>query len=339
MNDDEPKVWISSRSIKGGRRSYYLRWIDLATGKWRNQKAGTDRKRAEREAALLEGELRQGTYCETRHVRWQVFADEHVATIRGKTDRTDAERTLRLFADCCTPLGPHTVSYAMIEKFVAYLHGRRKNSVATVNKRLRYLRGALNKAVRRGYIVRNPMDEWQWEREEQKIPRALSESEKAKLLDACPTEQWRVFVFVALTTGCRRGELLALTWDRVHLDTAQVVITGTKAKRDRVQPLHSDAVVMLRALQASTLRHGGPFAGLGRPGWVCEQFRVIVEAAGIARCTIHDLRRTFCTDLARLGVNQLIAQRLAGHASSSTTAKYYQHIDDGSKRDAILKLA
>ena len=343
---DDPPVWISSRKLKNKsadpkrpRQSYHLRWIDLTTGKWKNKAVGTDRTRAEREAALLEVKLGQGTYCETRHVRWQVFADAHVATIRGKTDRADAERTLRLFADCCAPLGPHAVSYAMIEKFVAHLYAKRKNTVATVNKRLRYLRGALGKAVKRGHIVRNPMDEWQWEREEVKIPRALSEDEKAKLLDACPTAQWRTFVFMALTTGCRRGELLPLTWDRVDLDAGQIVLTHTKAKRDRVQPLHPDAVVMLRSLQAPTLRDGGPFVALGRPGWVCQQFRAIVEAAGIARCTIHDLRRTFCTDLARLGVNQLIAQRLAGHASSSTTAKYYQHIDDGSKRDAILKLA
>ena len=40
--NDEPRVWISSRALKAGKRSYHLRWIDLATGKWRNQKAGTD---------------------------------------------------------------------------------------------------------------------------------------------------------------------------------------------------------------------------------------------------------------------------------------------------------
>ena len=183
--NDEPKVWISSRKLRSGKRSYYLRWIDLATGKWRNQKVGSDRKRAERDATLLEEKLAQGTYCETRHVRWQLFADEHVATIRGKTDSADAERTLRLFADCCVPLGPHAITYAMIEKFVAHMYSKRKNTVATVNKRLRYLRGALNKAVKRGYIVRNPMDEWQWEREEVKIPRALSADENA---DGIPDE-------------------------------------------------------------------------------------------------------------------------------------------------------
>ncbi|MCH7591309.1 MAG: site-specific integrase [Planctomycetes bacterium] len=59
----------------------------------------------------------------------------------------------------------------------------------------------------------------------------------------------------------------------------------------------------------------------------------------MAPCTIHDLRRTFCTDLARLGVNQAIVQGLAGHASAATTATYYQNINDDMRRDAVAKLA
>ena len=68
------------------------------------------------------------------------------------------------------------------------------------------------------------------------------------------------------------------------------------------------------------------------------QINGIVKAAGIERCTIHDLRRTFCTDLARLGVNQLVVQRLGGHSCAATTATYYTHINDATKRDAVARL-
>ena len=121
---------------------------------------------------------------------------------------------------------------------------------------------------------------------------------------------------MALTTGCRRGELLGLTWDRVNFGEACLVITGTKARRDRTQPLSVEAVGMLRALQASTLKHAGPFGNLNA-NTTPKHFRAIVKAAEIASCTIHDLRRTFCTDLARLGVNQLVVQRLAGHSTGA----------------------
>jgi integrase len=264
------------------------------------------------------------------------FSAEHVANIPGAVNRADAERTLRMFAHICRPVGVRAVSYGMVEAFSRHLRDAGK-ATATRNKRLRYLRAALNRAVKRGYIVKNPMDDWEWEREEEKAPRVLTADEKNKLLQACPTDQWRTFVFVALTTGCRRGELLELTWGRVDFVNASLLITNTKAKRDRVQPLNPATVTALRRLQASTLADGGPFMSMLRTN-VPERFRAIVKTAGIKRCTVHDLRRTFCTDLARLGINQLVVQRLAGHAAAATTARYYQWVDDAMKREAIERL-
>jgi len=336
--NDEARVWIRKRRLKSGRTTYHLRWIYPQSRSWKSLKVGRDSKRAEREAAKLEEQLRSGTYRDTRRISWDEFQDEHVGMIRGAVNRAESERTLRDFGIICRPLGPQSVTYSMVEAYVRHLV-EKGNSTATRNKRLRYLRAAFNKAIRRGYIVRSPMDGWEWEKEEDRVPRALTADEKPKLLDACPTTQWRTFVYLALTTGCRRNELLKLAWDRVDYDNAWLLITGTKSHRDRLQPLPNEAIPMLREVQAQTMRDGGPFVSLGAPSQVCHRFRQIVEAAGIAHCTIHDLRRTFCTDLARLGVNQVVAQRLAGHASSSTTARYYQHVDDGMKRDAVARLA
>ncbi len=64
-----------------------------------------------------------------------------------------------------------------------------------------------------------------------------------------------------------------------------------------------------------------------------------MTAAKIKRCTIHNLRDTFCTDLARAGVNQKIVQELAGHESIGTTAKYYQYVPDDAKREAVRRAA
>ena len=125
-----------------------------------------------------------------------------------------------------------------------------------------------------------------------------------------------------LTTGCRRGELLNLTWSRIDFDNAWLIVTGTKGHYDRHQPLNALAVAMLRQLQPQTLKDEGPFMSMrtiNRATW----FREIVRSASIGRCTIHDLRRTYCTDIARLRVNPLVVERLAGHAAASTTAWYY----------------
>lgn len=124
----------------------------------------------------------------------------------------------------------------------------------------------------------------------------------------------------------------------MNSDDACLLITETKAHRDRIQPLCDEDVAALRELQASTLKDSWPFATMIEKG-MPKQGNAIVKTAGIATCTVHDLRRTFCTDLARLGVNQLVVQRLAGHSCAATTANYYTHINDATKRDAVARLS
>jgi integrase len=49
----------------------------------------------------------------------------------------------------------------------------------------------------------------------------------------------------------------------------------------------------------------------------------LIRKAGIPHCTLHDLRRTFCTYLAACGTDPLAAQKLAGHSSPTVTARHY----------------
>ncbi len=331
------KVWIEKRRLSGGGRAqftYHLRWVCPTDRRWRSRRVGTDRKVALVAQAKLQDELEEGSYKPQRRVTWSLFVEEHLRRIPAGCNRDEAERTLRYFGEACRPETPKAVTFGTLEAFVEWLR-KRKNTPATINKRLRYVRAALNRARDRGYVTANPMGKWRWEREEEKMPRALSGDEKSKVLDACPTHQWRTLVFLGLQTGCRISELLGLVWRNVDFDNAWLVVTATKGKKDRLQPLPPEALQMLRELQASTLRDGGPFKSIGTRSKAHKAFQAIVTASGIAACTFHDLRRTFCTDLARAGVNQLVCQKLAGHASSTTTARYYQAVDDEMKRAAL----
>ncbi|MCL1799100.1 MAG: site-specific integrase [Eggerthellaceae bacterium] len=55
--------------------------------------------------------------------------------------------------------------------------------------------------------------------------------------------------------------------------------------------------------------------------------------------TIHSLRHTYCTILARRGVSLLDASRLMGHSNVSVTAKVYSHVNNDDKKNAVQKLA
>jgi len=367
---DEPRVWIRKRKLKSGRTTYHLRWIDPTTGRWRSRgdaadgrKIGGDRKRAEREAALLQDRLDRGTHRDLQRVTWQEFVDEHVAKLPGADNASEARRVLEEFGKLFG-VPPKRVTYAMVESYVQHLKtkgmvqpkskakpagkkakGRkpRPNSPATINKKLRYLRAAFNRAIMRGYIARNPMDGWQWDREEDKAPRIASEDEETALLDVAETLhgfKLRAFIVAALATGARRGELLALTWDRVSLDPvddAHVLFTMTKGKKDRRVPITPEVVAVLRKLQAQTLREGGPFVGWA-PTSLDRWWHEVVAKAKVGDITMHDLRRTCATRLIRASVPLPTVQRLMGHADIETTLRYYHHVSDDDMRAAVRKL-
>ena len=153
----------------------------------------------------------------------------------------------------------------MVENYVQSLRVRKDDdalSPNTINRKLRELRAALNAGVRRGFIRRNPMGTpkagIRFERADEPIPVVLTDDEKRKLLDACTSLEWhepgrgrlwRAFLYLLMTTGGRKGEIQALAWDRVDFDGAVIVLTRTKGKRDRLQPLVAPAVDMLRELR------------------------------------------------------------------------------------------
>jgi len=334
---DEPRVWVSSRKCRRRKRSYHLRWLDPATGIMRSRKSGTDRKKAENDRAALLAELRGGRVTDLRPVTWQAFTDEHVSMMTGGLHAADVRRTLEDFGEQFG-VSPRRVTYGMVEAHVDALRARGFGQ-ATVNKRLRLLRGAFNKGVQRGYLAVNPMANGRFEAVDLRAPRIVTPDEETALLDAAEKEaglRMRAFVYVALNTGARRGELLGLTWDRVDFEGERVHFTHTKGKRDRYVPIGKPVVDLLRRLQMQTLKHGGPFVGMMDA--IAHKWSAIVERAKVAAVTPHDLRRTYVTRLIRAGVPLPTVQKLVGHADIQTTMVYYTWVSDGDLKDGVAKL-
>lgn len=330
-------VWIQTYQRKT-KTAYRLRWPDPTTGKWRSRTVGTDKKKADREAADLERQLSDGSYNEAKPTTWQAFVDEHCRLIPGDKNRTEAVRVLADFGKAMEYPPPRRITFGTLEKYSEILKARGL-SVASQNKHFRYLRAAFRKAIRRDYLFRNPLDGWQWQREEEPAIRELSIEEEARLITAAKDlygVRLTAFIRVALATGGRRSEICGLAWNRIDLDDLSVTFTATKGKRDRRGFLDAASVADLRTLQAQTMLAGGPFVGLNAN--LGHKWSRIITKAGIADLTIHDLRRTAISRLCRSGAKMPAIQRLAGHASITTTAKHYIRVADEDLRKAAKNI-
>src|SRR3972149_8459818 len=89
------------------------------------------------------------------------------------------------------------------------------------------LRQALKWAVRWQLLARNPTDAVSSARPERGEMRVLDRDEALRLLDAARPTRHYPLLYLALTTGARLGELLALRWQEVHLDRGGMEITRT----------------------------------------------------------------------------------------------------------------
>jgi integrase len=204
------------------------------------------------------------------------------------------------------------------------------------------LRAALKRAVKLRMLAYNPCDAVDAPRPAKKEARALQAHETSALLDAAEESPINDFIVLALHTGARRGELLALRWDDVdfgngvlNIRQAMTKIKGVehvrvpKSGKGRIQPLTKTALAtLLTRLKASS--HALVFCREdGRaldPTTVTHQFAKVAKKAGFPDLTLHGLRHTHASILLATGVGLRLVQDRLGHEFQATTDGY-THID------------
>lgn len=160
----------------------------------------------------------------------------------------------------------------------------------------------------------------------------LEPFEAEQLLAAARTPQFRAMILLALRTGMRISELVALTWENIdlprrtiHVRQALVLgVLGTpKNNRERHVPLADDALAALLAIGPSS-------------GWVFQRPDGRVTAdnvarrmlyktcdrAGLRRIGWHVLRHSFASQLVGMNAPIRNVQEMLGHASLEMTMKY-----------------
>jgi integrase len=195
---------------------------------------------------------------------------------------------------------------------------------ASVNRLAALLKKVLSLACEKGVVDENPLRGLRLFKEVPRIA-VLGSEDEARLMESCGDRDWlRWTIRVALQTGMRQEEIIALTWDRVDLESGVVLLQQTKSGRPRIVPLHGaiiDELRRRRGLPGALVCPGPEGAPLSRHS-LTHAFRRAADQAGLRGFRYHDLRHAFATRFRAAGASTLDTMEVLGHASPSMSQKY-----------------
>lgn len=183
------------------------------------------------------------------------------------------------------------------------------------------------------------------------VPKNLKKSERvmpdANYIEKIKTSTdctFGMFAYWLIYTGCRKGELLALTWDDVDFENHTISINkqvcycpdGTTQIRHPKTKKGTRIVPLLNKLEEKIAPGKGlvfPYIDGGPlPKHIHQrQWEKYQKESGV-KCTGHQLRHAYATMLYEAGIEPKDAQDLLGHAQLSTTMDVYTEIRESRRK-------
>jgi len=349
--DEGRERWVGKIQIQGKRHTVY--------GKTRREvlsKISELRQRYEQGLAVAPGKLTLGEYATgwlasiqpklrpSTYGSYSWLYQHYIADKLGSTKLKD--------------LRPDHIRmlYAQMQQ-----QGLSANTIQRVHAVLRQI---LNQAVRDGLLARSPLVSVHAPRPQRQEMHVLSPEEARRFLAAAQDSRYHVLFAVALHTGMRQGELLALQWQDIDLDKGELYVrrqldkTGsfaepkTASSRRRID-LDGHTVALLRTHRARQLEWrlvaGSDWTDLDlvfctplgkplSPRNVLRGFKLVLQKAGLPDLRFHDLRHTAASLMLLANVPaKTVAERL-GHADISLTLQTYSHVLPTMQKQAAERL-
>jgi len=240
-------------------------------------------------------------------------------------------------------------------------------SPKTVSYHHSVLHVALQTAFKWGMIYRNPADAVDPPRVPRKDMSVWDSIELNQFLSVAKDSPYYELYFLALYTGMRRSELLALRWIDIDFIYSQVyvnrgmqrlkdntfIFTEPKSERSRrTIALSPSAILLMRDYKEQQEREakelgttlndtdlifsridGTPL----RPNTVTRCWNEAAKKAGVKVIRLHDARHTHASLMLKQGVHPKIVQERLGHSSISMTLDTYSHVAPGLQEAAAQK--
>ena len=249
--------------------------------------------------------------------------------------------------------------------------GLSPTTVASIHKMLHL---ALEKAMRWNLVPRNVCDMVDPPRVRHYEIQPLNQEQVQQFLTGASGHRLEALFVLALATGMRKGELMALKWQDINFSTGNLqvrrILTHMPAKlggkggyveaepkteRSRrsiaIAPLALEKLKEHRVRQLEARLKAGPLwrendlvfcsqvgGHLHTSRDVFVQFKRLLKKAGLPDIRFHDLRHSSATLLLGLGIHPKVVQEMLGHSQIGMTMDIYSHVMPTMQVEAVSKL-
>jgi integrase len=320
----------------------------------KSQKEGVEKlRKAQRE--LEQGTLATGPQQTVEQFLVYWLEEAHKPTIRVST----YVKYRKLIHSYILPvLGNFKLQKLAPQHLVSLYRQKEKDGLKpkTINSIHGVLHIALDTAVKWSLVSYNVCDKVSPPRIVKPEIKPLTMEQAQRLLEAVRGHRLDALLTMALTTGMRRGELLALRWLDVDLDSGNVQVKRTvdyiakygyvenepkTATGKRTIMLPSFAIDLLKQHRVQQLEQRlkagadwqdmnlvftGLHGGYLNPRYMPKLFDKVLVQAGLPHIRFHDLRHSAATLLLSMKVPVKMVQEMLGHSEISMTLGIYGHV-------------
>ena len=328
-----------------------------------------------RQAVLFEEKCKGGEVADC-NMRLRDFIPQYLETVSVTMSPTTLHLYEQVISNHILPkLGGKKLTDIKplhVQKFIKYLseletknmspnNNTGKLSATTIRRYLCVLQSIFRLAVKLDIIAANPTSGAKLTLPKKVNPKIeiFTKAEAAEMLNCLQTEplQFQTFIQLAIITGARRGELVALKFSDFDYERCEVTISRAVIKVDgsnyqikppkdyevRTVTVNEHCIELVKQLQAEQERErerlGSKWAG---DEWLftkwngeimnvqtpTRQFSKFLERHGLKHRKLHSLRHTSATLLLYGGINIRQVQSRLGHSELETTQKYLHHLSE-----------
>ncbi|MCF6147258.1 MAG: tyrosine-type recombinase/integrase [Candidatus Kuenenia sp.] len=290
----------------------------------------------------------------THEVNVSDFIKRHILALQAEYSSHwtySSELTLNEFSEFLKSQGVDVLSKISVEVLESFkIEQLNRVKKITVKNKFKIIKAFLNRAIKYGYLTKNPARQIVINGIHQNKTRFFSKEEIEKIFTALDLQEHKRFAYmknflmVALYTGMRRGELTHLCIEDADLERKVICVRNkngfsTKSRKERVIPIHDKLVPVFKGIKKER-QQGYCFLHLGKKyndKTATKNFVILCERSGIENAGIHTLRHTFASYLIMAGVSMRMVAEYLGHSTARVT-ELYSHVSEEKKNGEIQRL-